>query len=64
MTTPGNVQPAGGAPDVDSTRASIARVYDAALGGTDNFAIDGQVLPCCRWGPVERCIAAAVGRKP
>lgn len=27
-----------------STRASIARVYDAALGGTDNFAIDRQVL--------------------
>jgi hypothetical protein len=27
-----------------STRASIARVYDAALGGTDNFEIDRQVL--------------------
>jgi SAM-dependent methyltransferase len=25
-------------------QASIARVYDAALGGTDNFAIDRQVL--------------------
>jgi hypothetical protein len=25
-------------------RASIARVYDAALGGTDNFPIDRQVL--------------------
>jgi S-adenosyl methyltransferase len=25
-------------------RASIARVYDAALGGTDNYAIDRQVL--------------------
>lgn len=27
-----------------SARASIARVYDAALGGTDNFEIDRQVL--------------------
>lgn len=29
---------------VDPTRASIARVYDAALGGRDNFAIDREVL--------------------
>lgn len=28
----------------EMTRASIARVYDAALGGTDNFEIDRQVL--------------------
>jgi S-adenosyl methyltransferase len=28
----------------DLMRASIARVYDAALGGTDNFEIDRQVL--------------------
>src|SRR4051795_7156849 len=27
-----------------SARASIARVYDAALGGTDNYEIDRQVL--------------------
>ncbi len=31
-------------PDDPPTRASIARVYDAALGGTDNFDIDRQVL--------------------
>ncbi|MGJ7909036.1 SAM-dependent methyltransferase [Actinopolyspora sp. H202] len=29
---------------VDPTRASIARVYDAALGGKDNYAVDQQVL--------------------
>jgi SAM-dependent methyltransferase len=29
---------------VDPTRASIARVYDAALGGKDNYAIDRGVL--------------------
>ena len=34
----------GGAPlEVHSTRASIARVYDAAL-GKDNFEIDREVL--------------------
>lgn len=39
MTTPA---PAAGA--VDTAQASIARVYDAALGGTDNFEVDRQVL--------------------
>ncbi|MTE16088.1 SAM-dependent methyltransferase [Nocardia aurantiaca] len=29
---------------VDTTRASIARVYDAALNGKDNFEVDRQVL--------------------
>src|SRR5687768_12540628 len=29
---------------VDTTRASIARVYDAFLGGKDNFEIDREVL--------------------
>lgn len=29
---------------VDPSRASIARVYDAALGGTDNYEIDREVL--------------------
>jgi hypothetical protein len=29
---------------VDTTRPSIARVYDAMLGGKDNFAVDRQVL--------------------
>ncbi|WP_329484639.1 SAM-dependent methyltransferase [Kribbella sp. NBC_01484] len=29
---------------VDTTRASIARVYDAALNGKDNFEIDREVL--------------------
>jgi hypothetical protein len=29
---------------VDPTRASIARVYDAALGGKDNYEIDRKVL--------------------
>jgi S-adenosyl methyltransferase len=29
---------------VDPTRASIARVYDAALGGKDNYEIDRKVI--------------------
>src|SRR5262249_36882574 len=29
---------------VDVTKASIARVYDAALNGTDNYEIDREVL--------------------
>ncbi|WP_048876288.1 SAM-dependent methyltransferase [Saccharomonospora saliphila] len=33
---------------VDDTRASIARVYDAALGGKDNYAIDREVLEQAR----------------
>ena len=45
MIPSGGVPASGGAPlEVHSTRASIARVYDAALGGTDNFEIDRQVL--------------------
>ncbi|MCU1685938.1 MAG: hypothetical protein JWQ81_6677 [Amycolatopsis sp.] len=30
--------------EIDPARASIARVYDAALGGKDNYAIDRDVL--------------------
>jgi hypothetical protein len=45
MTTSGDAQTSGATPpDAHSTRASIARVYDAALGGTDNFEIDRHVL--------------------
>jgi len=29
---------------VDPTRASIARVYDAFLGGKDNYEVDREVL--------------------
>ena len=29
---------------IDPTRASVARVYDAALGGKDNFAVDRDML--------------------
>ncbi|WP_328394797.1 SAM-dependent methyltransferase [Nocardia sp. NBC_00416] len=38
--------PATGRPPagVDTTRASIARVHDASLGGKDNFEVDRQVL--------------------
>ena len=67
MTASGGAQASDGTPLDDlSTRASIARVYDAALGGTDNFEIDRRVLAqvrqvapevndlawCCR---SERC---------
>jgi len=30
-------------PEVDTTRPSVARVYDAILGGKDNFAVDREV---------------------
>ncbi|MGW0177826.1 SAM-dependent methyltransferase [Nocardia sp. NPDC003345] len=33
---------------VDTTRASIARVYDAGLGGKDNFEVDRRVLDAVR----------------
>lgn len=29
---------------IDTTKASIARVYDAVLGGKDNFEVDRQVM--------------------
>jgi hypothetical protein len=44
-----SVAPLGNQP----TRASIARVYDAALGGTDNFEIDRQVLEQVRTAAPE-----------
>ena len=31
-------------PEVDTSRASVARSYDAALGGKDNFAVDREAL--------------------
>jgi S-adenosyl methyltransferase len=30
-------------PEIDTTRPSVARVYDAILGGKDNFAVDREV---------------------
>lgn len=32
------------APTIDTSRASVARLYDAALGGKDNFEVDRQML--------------------
>jgi hypothetical protein len=29
---------------IDTTKACIARVYDAALGGKDNYEIDREVI--------------------
>ena len=29
-------------PEIDTTRPSVARVYDAILGGKDNFAVDRE----------------------
>ncbi|GAA1658137.1 SAM-dependent methyltransferase [Fodinicola feengrottensis] len=34
----------GGHPEIDTSKPSIARVYDYALGGKDNFEVDRQVL--------------------
>ncbi len=33
---------------IDTTKASIARVYDAALNGKDNYEIDREVVGCNR----------------
>jgi hypothetical protein len=30
-------------PTIDITKPSVARVYDAILGGKDNFAVDREV---------------------
>jgi hypothetical protein len=38
------VQPDDDFPDVDTSRPSAARVYDYALGGTDNYQVDRQAL--------------------
>ncbi|WP_019818795.1 SAM-dependent methyltransferase [Saccharomonospora saliphila] len=38
---------------VDPNRASIARVYDAALGGKDNYAIDREVLDAIKTAAPE-----------
>lgn len=45
MANPENAAAPSSVPvGVDPNRASIARVYDAALGGKDNYEIDRQVL--------------------
>jgi hypothetical protein len=31
-------------PDIDTVNASAARIYDYALGGTDNYQVDRQAL--------------------
>jgi len=31
-------------PDLDTTTASAARMYDYALGGTDNYPVDRQAM--------------------
>ena len=41
---PGTAQSGRVPAGVDPNRASIARVYDAALGGRDNYEIDREVL--------------------
>src|SRR6201992_3992181 len=37
------LDPAYVPPDIDTTKPSVARVYDAILGGKDNFAVDRAV---------------------
>src|SRR4029450_494749 len=32
------------APDIDTTKPSTARIYDYALGGKDNFAVDREAF--------------------
>ncbi len=39
-----NRQDPGGPVSVDRTKASIARVYDCALGGKDNYEVDREVV--------------------
>jgi SAM-dependent methyltransferase len=44
MSEPSSAYPSSVPVGVDTTRANIARVYDAALNGKDNFEIDRDVL--------------------
>ena len=37
------LDPAHVPPEIDTTKPSVARVYDAILGGKDNFAVDRAV---------------------
>jgi hypothetical protein len=44
-TTTGDGEPgAGGVPEIDMTKPSSARIYDYALGGKDNFAVDREAF--------------------
>ncbi|WP_344833041.1 SAM-dependent methyltransferase [Actinocorallia longicatena] len=47
---------------IDVTRPSIARVYDAALGGKDNFEVDRQVLRGLVEGMPEVMTIARINR--
>jgi hypothetical protein len=54
-------------PEIDTTRPSVARVYDAILGGKDNFAVDRAVAAAAIKtmgddGNGARLIRAALGR--
>ncbi|TDD05301.1 hypothetical protein E1181_15360 [Saccharopolyspora terrae] len=44
MSEKSSMAPSSAPVGVDTTKASIARVYDAALNGKDNFEVDRQVL--------------------
>ncbi|WP_249033877.1 SAM-dependent methyltransferase [Prauserella marina] len=44
VTSPYDISPSVVPVGVDPNRASIARVYDAALGGKTNYAVDREVL--------------------
>ncbi|MEU5877801.1 SAM-dependent methyltransferase [Spirillospora sp. NPDC047279] len=51
-----------GEPDIDAGKPSIARVYNAALGGTDNFEVDRAVLAQLQEGMPEVLTMARINR--
>ena len=56
-------------PEIDTTQPSVARVYDAILGGKDNFAVDRAVAAAAvktmgDGGNGARLNRAALGRAP
>jgi SAM-dependent methyltransferase len=51
-------------PEIDTSRPSIARVYDAALGGKDNYAVDRAVVEeALKIAPGVATEAARVNRR-
>ncbi|MEV6774140.1 SAM-dependent methyltransferase [Nocardia sp. NPDC051030] len=56
------VYPTAAPVGVDSTRPSIARVYDAALNGKDNFEVDRAILEQVRAVAPDACELALANR--
>ncbi|HET9255813.1 MAG TPA: SAM-dependent methyltransferase [Pseudonocardiaceae bacterium] len=60
---PDDVEQVGPPTVIDTTKASIARVYDAFLDGTDNYEVDRQVMnDVLHFAPQSKLVARALRR--